>query len=183
MTARAQRAKRRRWRWPKHHAWESSLRTRVKSRKLLSRVCDEYIEDIAITVFRHARRLVTAACRRPAWARGFPTSLRPKRVRTWVVCLLLGAVSFAPTLARAQQRFSISRSPAQEYSRFRWSNSCGSVPAKATFSRAVAIVRKGEDLPVSRSLPPWHVRDSGASFPSAVLATPSGLRAPPNHAA
>jgi hypothetical protein len=144
---------------------------------------DGYIDRIAITIPWCVRRLVAVARKQPVWPCGHQVCLRRPRGCTAVAWLLLAAVTLAPTVARAQQRFSISRSPAQEYSRFRWSNSCESVPAKATVSRVVAIVRKGADFPVGRSLPQWHVCDADAALPNAVLATPSGLRAPPNHAA
>ena len=165
------------------YRWVPAIASNRCFRQLLSAVSDGYIDRIAITILGCVRRLVMAARKQPLWPCGLPACLRPPRGAAAVACLLLAAVTLAPTVARAQQRFSLSRSPAQEYSRFRWSNSCESVPAKATISRAVAIVRKGADLPVSRSLPQWHVRDSDASFQNAVLATPSGLRAPPHHAA
>lgn len=151
--------------------------------KLLSVVSGGYIDRIAITSPGCVRRLVAAARKQPLWPCGLQVCLCPPLGFTTVAWLLLAAVTLAPTVARAQQRFSISRSPAQEYLRFRWSNSCESVPAKATVSRVVAIVRKGADFLVSRSLPKCHVSDAAAALPNTVLATPSGLRAPPNHAA
>ena len=159
--------------------WSVAPDPHAPLRKLLSVVSGGYIDRIAITSSGCVRRLAAAARKQPLWPCGLQVCLCPPVGFTAVAWLLLAAVTLAPTVARAQQRFSISRSPAQEYSRFRWSNSCASVPAKATVSRVVAVARKGAGSPVSRSLPQRHVSDAAAALPNAVLAIPSGLRAPP----
>src|SRR5262245_8814427 len=49
-----------------------------------------------------------------------------------IAALLLIAITCVPSLARVHDRLDHQRTPAQEHSRFRWSNSCASVPQKAT---------------------------------------------------
>jgi len=56
-----------------------------------------------------------------------------------VASLLLAAVALVPSLARTHDRLE-QRTPAQQHSRFRWTNSCDSVPQKTTSVVVVAPV-------------------------------------------
>src|SRR5689334_6722100 len=49
-----------------------------------------------------------------------------------VAAMVLVTIACVPTLARAHDRLESQRTPAQEHSRFRWTNSCASVPQKHT---------------------------------------------------
>src|SRR3954451_24999468 len=49
-----------------------------------------------------------------------------------VAALVLVTIACVPTIARTHDRLEKQRTPAQEHSRFRWTNSCASVPQKHT---------------------------------------------------
>jgi hypothetical protein len=98
-----------------------------------------------------------------------------------LAALLLAAVALVPSLARAHDRLERQRTPAQEHSRFRWTNSCESVPHKTTQVVVVAPVAGPSQtvLPVPprdwRRLPSRDVPLPVAS----PVPSPRPLRAPP----
>jgi hypothetical protein len=103
-----------------------------------------------------------------------------RRTLRAIALLLLAAVALVPTLARAQDRLELQRTPAQQHSRFRWTNSCESVPQKTTR----VIVVKPVDAPAQAMLQPpprprqWTPTDPIAP-PRPAFASPRPLRAPP----
>jgi hypothetical protein len=102
-------------------------------------------------------------------------------VRTLLVALVLATVALVPSVARAHDRLTQQPTPAQQHSRFRWSNSCESVPQKVT---TVAIVAPLADSPHVAVQPPQAPAtpapvDDVSRPPSAPLASPQALRAPP----
>jgi hypothetical protein len=98
-----------------------------------------------------------------------------------VAALLLAALALAPPVARAHDRLAQHRTPAQEHSRFRWTDSCDSVPQKATTLVVVSTVDRPAQTTVEpplrtgRHLPPSK-RIHAVSSP---IRSPHGLRAPP----
>jgi len=97
-----------------------------------------------------------------------------------VAALLLAALALAPPVARAHDRLAQHRTPAQEHSRFRWTNSCDSVPQKATTLVVVSTV----DAPVQATVEPLRTRrhlppSKRAHAVSSPIRSPHGLRAPP----
>jgi hypothetical protein len=97
------------------------------------------------------------------------------------VWILLGCVAFVPTISRTQQPFTTGHSPTQEYSRFRWSNSCESAQSRTlVVAPAVTIARPVVDSPLERAVPRWNrAAPDDVLLPPGVPQTPSGLRAPP----
>src|SRR5262245_11445298 len=98
-----------------------------------------------------------------------------------IAALLLAAITVVPSMARAHDRLDHQRTPAQEHSRFRWSNSCASVPQKHT----TVAVTSPADCPIQTrvALAP---RFSPAAVPTDVslpdplrLRSPHGFRPPP----
>jgi hypothetical protein len=86
-----------------------------------------------------------------------------------------------PTLARTQQRFTTGHTPTQEYSRFRWSNSCESAQTRIAVTRAVTVVRADFDFPPERPVPRWQRTRDDVLLPQSVSVHPAALRAPPVH--
>src|ERR1051326_1716023 len=76
--------------------------------------------------------------------------------------VLLAAVALVPSISRAHDKLS-DRAPAHQHSRFRWTNSCESVPKKASASVVAAPV----DAPAQTLVepPPQTWRDALASDP------------------
>ena len=101
-----------------------------------------------------------------------------------LAAILLTAIAAVPSLARVHDRL-CQPTPAQEHSRFRWANSCGSVPQKA----ATIVVVASEAVPVDQAigLPPvvWCLLPPSATAVHSLspLPSPHGLRAPPAAAA
>src|SRR5690349_203173 len=56
-----------------------------------------------------------------------------------LAAMVLVTIACVPTLARTHDRLENQRTPAQEHSRFRWTNSCASVPQKHTTSVVVTL--------------------------------------------
>jgi hypothetical protein len=112
------------------------------------------------------------ARRRPADRRGR---------RRAVALLLLAAVALVPALARAHDRLDRQRTPAQQHSRFRWTNSCESVPQKISRIAIVAPVATPAAADVEPPPPArWTLPPADAPAPvSALVAAAPGLRAPP----
>jgi len=98
-----------------------------------------------------------------------------------VAAAILLSVSLVPSLARVHDRLDAQRTPAQQHSRFRWTNSCESVPQKVLTVAAVAPAETPTpvvlDQPAGarRHLPPTHAPRPG---PPPLLSA-HGLRAPP----
>jgi hypothetical protein len=86
-----------------------------------------------------------------------------------------------PSIARAHDKLSADRTPAQEHSRFRWTNSCESVPKKVTTVVLVAPVEAPAQVTVEPPARTW--RDALASDRPPIVPSPVpfplGLRAPP----
>src|SRR5262252_1482247 len=116
---------------------------------------------------------VPAPARRPASRRHIGARL--------LSALLLAAITCVPSMARAHDRLDHQRTPAQEYSRFRWSNSCASVPQKHT----TAVVATPADRPPQTfvALAPRLSRAVAlidVPLPEPLrLRSPHGFRAPP----
>jgi hypothetical protein len=99
-----------------------------------------------------------------------------------IAALLLAAVTLVPSLARAQDRLERQQTPARQHARFRWTNSCESVPQKTTRIVVVAPV----DGPAQAMLPQpqpriWaRVPPAHEPMPAASpLPASFALRAPP----
>jgi hypothetical protein len=107
-------------------------------------------------------------------------SFRSAGVRV-VAAMVLVTIALVPTMARAHDRLERQRTPAQEHSRFRWTNSCESVPQKDTTIVAVAPADGPAEVVVDVPPPRSH-----AAAPESVpppqppsFRSPHGLRAPP----
>jgi hypothetical protein len=106
----------------------------------------------------------------------------PRRLGARVLAaLLLAAITCVPSMARVHDRLDHQRTPAQEHSRFRWSNSCASVPQK----QATTAVATPADCPpetiveftprIARA-----VTRTDAPLPHSLrIRSPHGFRAPP----
>jgi len=115
-----------------------------------------------------------------------PAPARPPASRRHIgarllAALLLAAITCVPSMARAHDRLDHQRTPAQEHSRFRWSNSCASVPHK----HAAVVVATPADRP-PRPLVALAPRSARAGavvdipLPESLRArSPHGFRAPP----
>ena len=107
--------------------------------------------------------------------------LRSTAIRV-VAAIVLVTLAWVPTIARAHDRLDQQRTPAQEHSRFRWSNSCASVPEKHT----PAIVVAPADGPAHTIVDfPPRVSTVAATrdvrLPASLRPrSPHGLRAPPS---
>jgi len=98
-----------------------------------------------------------------------------------VAAMVLVTIACVPTMARAHDRLENQRTPAQEHSRFRWTNSCASVPQKHT----TVVVATPADGP-TRTIVPFPPRLSAAAastdapLPDLLrIRSPYGFRAPP----
>ncbi|HEY7288779.1 MAG TPA: hypothetical protein VH583_03000 [Vicinamibacterales bacterium] len=90
-------------------------------------------------------------------------------------------VALIPTIARAQSRFAVSNTPTQEYSRFRWTNSCASVCRKASITKSVvAVVGRVRTLSLDAPRPRWREASDDVAPVANVYVLPTGLRAPPS---
>jgi hypothetical protein len=93
---------------------------------------------------------------------------------------LLAAVALVPSIARAHDKLCADRTPSHQHSRFRWANSCESVPKKASAPVSVAPV---EAPAVAAVEPPRTWCDAlavDAPLPAPLpVPSPPLLRAPP----
>ena len=98
-----------------------------------------------------------------------------------VAAMVLVTIACVPTLARTHDRLENQRTPAQEYSRFRWANSCASVPEK----HATVVVTTPADGPTQTIVVFPPRRPAAAPSPDAPqpellrIRSPYGFRAPP----
>ena len=98
-----------------------------------------------------------------------------------VAAMVLVTIACVPTLARTHERIENQRTPAQEYSRFRWTNSCASVPQK----HATVVVVTPADGPAQTivAFPPrlsQAVSSTDTRLPDPLrIRSPYGFRAPP----
>jgi hypothetical protein len=97
-----------------------------------------------------------------------------------LAALLLAAIAFVPTIARGHDRLD-PRTPAEQHSRFRWTNSCESVPQRTT---TVVVVTPIEGPAQATAAPPRHVWrgrvDIDVPLPAvAPVHSRRALRAPP----
>jgi hypothetical protein len=95
---------------------------------------------------------------------------------------VLVAVAFVPSLARAHDR--LHRTPLDTHSRFRWANSCESVPQKVTPAAARVAVERAAQTSVAAPTPSWPriANDAVSVRANPLLASPPPLRAPPSAA-
>ncbi|HJZ76860.1 MAG TPA: hypothetical protein VKE51_34240 [Vicinamibacterales bacterium] len=109
-----------------------------------------------------------------------PPSRRHIVVRV-LAALLLAAITCVPSMARAHDRLDHQRTPAQQHSRFRWSNSCASVPQK----HATVVVALPADYPthtlveIAPAFSPAAASTDVPILQALCLQSPSGFRAPP----
>jgi len=111
-----------------------------------------------------------------------------RTVRRLGVRLVAGAIlatlSLVPSIARAHDNL-LQRTPAQEHSRFRWTNSCESVPKRVSNLDAIAPL----DVPIEIALEPpsrsWHAIPASGTprLPDSPARFTPALRAPPAAAA
>jgi hypothetical protein len=98
-----------------------------------------------------------------------------------LAAVLLTAITCVPSMARAHDRVDHQRTPAQQHSRFRWTNSCESVPQKVT--TVVVVVPSTEPVQTAIDRPSHAWRRLPSDEPSHLLSSrrlcPQGLRAPP----
>jgi hypothetical protein len=95
---------------------------------------------------------------------------------------VLVTLALVPSIARAHDRFSPVRTPAQEHARFRWTNSCEAVPQKVTTVVAVAPIESPAQASVDPP-PPRPCAFAATDLPlpaSSSIRSPLGLRAPPS---
>jgi hypothetical protein len=105
-------------------------------------------------------------------------SLTPT-LRRSLIALLLVAVALAPAVSRAHLRLSTHPTPAQDNSRFKWSNSCGHVPSRPPDERLPLISAVPAAVAADRS--PCHhawLEADVVQITPAFVSLPS-LRAPP----
>jgi hypothetical protein len=94
--------------------------------------------------------------------------------------LLLASVALVPTLARAHDRLDRQRTPAQQHSRFRWTNSCESVPQKSTNVVVVQPLEGPAPALLQPPLTPHHWTPTDPLTPaSPPFVAPRPVRAPP----
>jgi hypothetical protein len=98
-----------------------------------------------------------------------------------VAAMVLVTIAFVPTIARTHDRLQDQRTPAQEHSRFRWTNSCASIPQK----HATVVVATPADGPTHTIVAfpprlPAAAASTDAPLPDLLLIrSPYGFRAPP----
>jgi len=94
---------------------------------------------------------------------------------------LLAAIALVPSIARAHDKLCADRTPSRQHSRFRWANSCESVPKKVSASVIVAPVEAPAVAAVEPRPCTW--RDALATVAplpaSSPVPSPPLLRAPP----
>ena len=107
-------------------------------------------------------------------------AVRSRSRQRWLVIALALSVVCAPVVSRAFQRIDPHRSPTQEHSRFRWSNSCESVPKKATVSQSADETEPAVATVVFEDRAPReHAATHIARAVAPLLSVQLGLRAPP----
>jgi len=98
-----------------------------------------------------------------------------------MAALVLLTLASVPSLARAHDRLDEQRTPAQEHSRFRWTNSCESISQKIDTIVAVAPLVAPMQTRVDRPTRAWQIAPPDG--PGRALRSPArsarGLRAPP----
>ena len=100
-------------------------------------------------------------------------------IRRFVSLVLLAAAVTVPAMTRVHQPLTDGRNPIQEHSRFRWTDSCDSVPKKAPLP-AVVLVRPSAGVVFAGTVDRSYVaRPSGAAPRELFVASSQGLRAPP----
>ena len=98
-----------------------------------------------------------------------------------VAAMVLVTIACVPTLARTHDRLENQRTPAQEHSRFRWTNSCASVPQK----HAPVVVATPADGPTQTIVafpprPSTAAASTDTPLPDPLrIRSPYGFRAPP----
>jgi hypothetical protein len=98
-----------------------------------------------------------------------------------VAAMVLVTIACVPTIARAHDRLENQRTPAQEHSRFRWTNSCASVPQKHT-TVVVATPADGPTQTIVAFPPRLSAATAATDAPLPDLLrirSPYGFRAPP----
>jgi len=99
-----------------------------------------------------------------------------------VAAAILVCLSLVPSIARAHDRFEQHRTPAQEHSRFRWTNSCESVPQKVLTVATVAPAETSAPIALEQPARARRLPPTAAPRPRSSPLIPShGLRAPPAH--
>ena len=94
-----------------------------------------------------------------------------------IAAVLLATIVLVPSLARAHDR--LQPTPTEEHSRFRWTNSCESVPQKITPIVIVAAIDGPAQIVVEPSRA-WLLAAPVAPIPAAARTpSPRPLRAPP----
>jgi hypothetical protein len=98
-----------------------------------------------------------------------------------IAALVLAGISFVPAVARAHDRLDRQRTPAQEHTRFRWTNSCESVPQRDTTVVVVAPADAPAELRVERPPSSWRSAPDVDTCrpPSTPVRSGLALRAPP----
>src|SRR4051812_38811324 len=98
-----------------------------------------------------------------------------------VAAVVLVTLACVPSIARAHDRIDHQRTEAQQHSRFRWTNSCESVPQKVTPTVVVAPLAAPAQTAVDAPPHAWRRLPPGDSSRSVTppLRFPLGLRAPP----
>jgi hypothetical protein len=98
-----------------------------------------------------------------------------------VAAIVLVTIALVPSIARAHDRLDHQRTSAQQHSRFRWSNSCASVPQKTT---AIVVTAPAEGP--TQTLVAFPPRPVDPAAPADVIVAEStrvprshGFRAPP----
>jgi hypothetical protein len=98
-----------------------------------------------------------------------------------VAAMVLATIACVPTIARTHDRLENQRTPTQEHSRFRWTDSCASVPEK----HAPVVVATPADGP-TQTIVPFPPRLSAAAVAADAplphplrIRSPYGFRAPP----
>jgi hypothetical protein len=111
----------------------------------------------------------------------YAMSVRSTCVRA-LAAIVLVSIALVPSMARAHDRLDHQRTPAQQHSRFRWTNSCESVPQKHT---TAVVVQPAEgpthtivDAPTRVICAAEAADITPPQSPS--FRSPHGLRAPPS---
>jgi hypothetical protein len=119
---------------------------------------------------------MTLATRQPA---GHRSAGCGALVRALAIGVLV-SIALVPSLARAHDR--VHRTPLDAHSRFRWANSCESVPQKVMPAAAAAAVERAALPSIAVSTPAWSRIPIDIVFAPSnpLLASPPPLRAPPS---
>lgn len=95
-----------------------------------------------------------------------------------IAAVLLATIALVPSLARAHDR--LQPTPTEEHSRFRWTNSCESVPQKIAPIVIVAAIDGPAQIATVEPSRTWPLSAPVAPIPVAARApSPRPLRAPP----